>query len=157
MGMQLNVGDHASSEAGYVAIPPAWLGMARWARTRANTIARGNPAANAYFRTLPGGRTLTALLADSAIWINYSPTLADWGETNSVGGKEIAIGGTAFRVGRWSVLATMIHELAHSNGAPGGASPDAERATLACGLGRQSERTTGVDDPRTPYDPSIGG
>jgi hypothetical protein len=157
MALQLNVGDHVSSEAGYVAIPPTWREMVRWARTRANAVARGMPSANTYFRGLPGGRTLTALLADSSIWVNYSPSLGDWGETNAVGGKEIALGGVAFRTGRWSVLATMIHELAHSNGAPGGASQDAERAVLACGLGRLSERSTGVDDPRTPFNPGIGG
>ena len=157
MGLQINVGDHVSSESDYVAVPPAWREMVRWARTRANAIARGTPSANTYFRGLPGGRTLTALLADASIWINYGPSLGGWGQTDSVGGKEIALGGLAFRTGRWSVLATMIHELAHSNGAPGGASQDAERAVLACGLGSSSERRTGVDDPRTPFDPSIGG
>jgi hypothetical protein len=48
--------------------------------------------------------------------------------------------------------------MAHVNGASGnGGSQDAERAVLECGLGRRSELTTGVDDPWTPYDPTIGG
>jgi hypothetical protein len=74
-----------------------------------------------------------------------------------VGGKEIAVSETSFKIGRWTVLATLIHELAHSNGAPGGADKRAERAVYACGLGKKLERTTGVDDPQTPYDPNIGG
>jgi len=35
--------------------------------------------------------------------------------------------------------------------------PAAERAVLECGLGNRSELRTGVDDPRTPYNPTIGG
>ena len=118
---------------------------------------QNNPTADVYYRTLPGGRSLTQLLADNTIWINYHPTMVHYGETNAVGGKEIAISNSAYRIGRWTVLATMVHELAHSNGAPGGADQSAERALLACGLGKPSERTSGVDDPHTPYDPDIEG
>ena len=156
MPMQINVGDHVSSEASYTPVPSHLRGSLRWARTKANEIARKIPRANVYFRGLPGGRSLSALLADTAIWINYSVGLAAYGETNAVGGKEIAIGPLAFRIGRWTVLATLIHELAHSNGAPGGVDRAAEEAVLACGLGTGSERGAG-DDPFTPYDPNIGG
>jgi hypothetical protein len=157
MVMQLNLGDHTSSQAGYAAIPPGFRSDAQWARTRARTIARNMPSADAYFRSLPNGRSLTQLLADSSIWVNYSATIVGYGETNAVGGKEIAIGATAFRYGRWTVLATLIHELAHSNGAQGGASKAAEEALVACGLGRRGEQTSGVDDARTPFDPGISG
>lgn len=156
MPMQINVGDHVSSEASYIAVPPRLQAMSRWARTKANEIARNIPSANVYFRGLPNGRSLTALLADGTIWVNYAPGMPHFGETNAVGGKEIAIGPAAFRIGRWTVLATLIHELAHSNGAPGGVDPAAEGAVLACGLGKRSERG-GRDDPRTPFDPHIGG
>ena len=92
--------------------------------------------------------------------VNFHPTMPHFGETNQVGGKEIAISITSLRIGRWTVLGTLIHELAHSNGAPiddalGNPSPLAERALLACGLGKQSELTSGIDDPSTPYDPTI--
>lgn len=157
MTMQINVGDHTSPEAGYIAFPTSRRPMIRWARRRANWIARAKPAANVYFRGLPAGRTLTQLLADNTIWINYHATMDDYGETNAVGGKEIAISNSACRIGRWTVLATLIHELAHSNGAPGGADQRAERALVACGLGRRSEQTTGIDDADTPYDPNISG
>jgi hypothetical protein len=106
---------------------------------------------------LPGGRTLTALLADRTIWINYSSGIPGYGQTNRVGGKEIAIGPIAYLWGRWTVLGTLIHELAHSNGAPGGNSLAAEEALLHCGLGRLSEKQSGTDDHRTPYEPGIGG
>ena len=80
-----------------------------------------------------------------------------YGETEYVGGREIAISDVACRWGRWTMLATLIHELAHVNGAAGGSSRDAESALIHCGLGKRSEQTTGVDDPHTPYDPDISG
>ena len=63
----------------------------------------------------------------------------------------------AFAAGQQMVLATLIHELAHAGGAPILTGHAAERAVLACGLGKQSELKRGVDDPKTPYDPTIMG
>ena len=157
MTIQINVGDHVSTEAGYIAFPNQHRSSIRWARTKAREIAKKIPSANVYFRGLPGGRSLADLLADNTIWVNYHPTMPHFGETNQVGGKEIAISLTAAKVGRWTVLATLIHELAHSNGAPGGNDQQAERALLHCGLGKRSESTTGVDDPWTPFNPGISG
>lgn len=157
MGIQINIGDHTSSQAGYITVPSgSKLGMVRWARTKARWIAANIPTADVYYRTLPGGRSLTQLMADSSIWINYNATFTYYGETNFAGGSEIAIGNLAFRIGRWTVLATLVHELAHVNG-DDGSGQGAERAVLACGLGRRSELTSGVDDPYTPYDPTIRG
>lgn len=68
-----------------------------------------------------------------------------------------AIGPLAFRKGRWMVLATLIHELAHCNGAAGGNATVAEDALPHCGLGSMNELRTRVDDPQTPYDPGIEG
>ncbi|HQC71550.1 MAG TPA: hypothetical protein PLE42_02390 [Candidatus Competibacteraceae bacterium] len=157
MGMQINMGDHVSPQAGYAAIPNEYLGSMRWARTKARWIASNIQSANAFFRTLPDGRSLTDLLDDSSIWINYHATMPYYGETNRVSGKEIAISRMAFRIGRWTVLATLVHELAHADGAPGGADKQAERAVLACKLGKQSELDTGIDDPYTPFNPNISG
>lgn len=155
--VQINIGDHVSSEAGYVAFPVNRRINVNWARQHARWIAANVPSANVYFRSLPDGRSLTDLLADHRIWINYHPTMAYFGETNQVSGREIAISEMTFRRGKWQVLATLIHELAHAGGAPGGNDTRAERALVACGLGRASERDTGVDDPNTPFDPQIHG
>ena len=152
MGIQINIGDHTSSQAGYIAVPSgSKREMVRWARTKARWITANIPAADVYYRTLPRGRSLTQLLADRSIWINYNATFNYYGETNFAGGSEIAIGNLAFRIGRWTV-----HELAHVNG-DDGSGKGAERAVLACRLGKQSELTRGVDDPYTPYDPTISG
>jgi hypothetical protein len=154
MTMQLNIGDHISPQPGYTSIPRKYRASARWARTRAIRIAGNTPGANTYFSYL--GRTLTQLLNDNTIWVNYA-TFGEYGQTNFVGGKEIAIGIRAFRIGRWTVLATLIHELAHVNGAPGRPSTFAEDAVYHCGLGSHHEHFTGTDDPKTPYDPRIEG
>lgn len=155
MSIQLNIGDHISPVPNYVRFRSQHLEPMRWARSRARTIARGSPQADRYFVTLPNGRSLTSLLADKSIWVNFNPVITYFGEA-IIGGTELSIGRSAFAMGRWTVLATFIHELAHINGAPGGESKQAEEALLATGLGRQSEKG-GKDDPRTPYDPNIGG
>ena len=131
----------------------------RWARRKAIWIAQNIPSADVYFRGITAGaRSLTAILADRTVWVNFHPTLLDFGVTPGEGfATECAIGPSAFRIGRWTVLATLIHELAHCNGAPGGASTTAEDALPHCGLGRLSEFRTGIDEPHSPYVPGLSG
>jgi hypothetical protein len=156
--IQVNVGDHISPEPGYVAWPNHRRSLVFWARERAKWIARNKPAADPYFRRLPGGRSLTQLLGDRSLWINYDSTAVEFGSMDVVGGKEIAISERACAIGKWTVLATLIHELAHADGVDPAASPqDAENALIHCGLGYQRERDTGADDPDTPFDPDIIG
>jgi hypothetical protein len=157
MPIQMNAGDHVSPHPGWLTVPMRHRGMVNWARRRARLITTGIPSADIYFKTLPNGRRLRDLLNDSAIWINFDPTATEFGANSVANPNEISIGPRAFRIGRWTVLATLIHELAHVNGAPGGADPRAEEALVNCGLGRKIEHATGTDDPRTPYDPTISG
>lgn len=157
MSIQMNIGDHVSPHPGWVTVLPKHRPQVNWARSRAKVIARDMASANRYFSGLPNGRSLTSLLNDRSIWINYDPSATEFGANSVAHPNEIAIGPSAFRIGRWTVLATLIHELAHVDGAPGGASTQAEEALLHCGLGRWSEFRTGRDDPHTPYDPDISG
>ena len=113
------------------------------------------PSADNYFRTLPGRRSLSQILADRTVWINFAPNIDYYGET--MDDKELAVGPLAYRWGRWTVFGTLIHELAHANGAPGDASKAAEEALLHCGLGKLSELKSGRDDLGTPYVPGIEG
>jgi hypothetical protein len=156
VGIQINIGDHNSPVSGYVSVPSNKRSILQWVRTRAISVAQKHPPANTYFKSLPGGRTLMQILNDSSIWINYHATLTLFGEAQ-ISGKELAIGPNAFKRGKWVVLGTLIHELAHINGAPAGISTAAEDALYFCGLGTKEEYLDGVDDPRTPYDPSFGG
>lgn len=153
--IQINLGDHSSPVPGYGAFPTKWHQTIRWARQRAIWIAGNIGTADPYFRTLPRRLSLSQLLADRTIWINYA-TFNYYGETEFAGGKEMAISEYCYPWGRWTVLATLIHELAHVNGVPG-STDAAERAVLECGLGSRTEKSSGKDDPKTPYDPRIIG
>lgn len=171
--IQINIGDHAGNENGvpFTPFPVNRRNTVRWARRHAFKVARGNPKANRYFRSLSSGRSLTNLLNDRSIWINYNPTLAADGATFH--NNDLWIGPGPFRIGRWQVLATIIHELAHIGGAGGAATGlvcsahsaachAAELAVFECGMGKASERVPQagggfIDDPQTPYNPNITG
>ena len=82
---------------------------------------KGYRPCNAAFEELPGGKTFAAIWKDPNIWISYDPEykVGKFGATVR-GKKEITISKYAFRGGdHWTVAATLIHELAHVNGAPG--------------------------------------
>lgn len=161
MGLiQINTGQHTSPVGNFQAVPPYVLDMVTWGRTEALKIAKKRNAANVYFKSIAeGSRSLLELLSDSNMWINYHPTFNGYGITPGYGSgfaTEFAIATFAFRAGKRLVLATIIHELAHCNGAPGGDSRVAEQALIACGLGKKSE-IDGKDDPKTPFNPTVRG
>ncbi|MBA3313248.1 MAG: hypothetical protein M3552_09130 [Planctomycetota bacterium] len=156
---QINIGDHTSSVGHYKAFSKhsQHYSSLKWARNKLFAVAKHNPPSNTFFRSLPGGRSLTSLINDSSIWVNYAPTVAPLFGQTKMGAKEIGISDRPFVVGKWMVLATVIHELAHVNGAPAtGGNTLAEEAVYHCGLGSAAEYYTGVDDPSTPYDPALG-
>jgi hypothetical protein len=156
---QINIGDHSSPIGHYRAFSKAGssYSMLKWARKKVFAIAEHNPPANTFFRSLPGGRSLTSLIKDSGIWVNYAPTVAPLFGQTKMGTGEIGISDRPFSTGKWMVLATLIHELAHVNGAPNtGGNTLAEEAVYHCGLGSASEYFDGIDDPSTPYDPDLG-
>jgi hypothetical protein len=157
VSIQINIGDHVSPFAPFFApVPFKHQFATKWARNRAKLIAANVKTADKYFKSLPGKRTLTQLLADRRIWINYAPELYARGMRQE-GSNEIGIGELAYLRGKMIVLATLIHELAHIAGAPGGDSRAAEDALIHCGLGKQSEADRNIDDPGTPYDPDANG
>jgi hypothetical protein len=157
MGIQLNFGDHVPWFKDFKAIPLALRADAQWIRAQAKAIANTKPSANAYFRALPGHRTLSALLADGSIWVNYFDNPAAGGQTYTMRGfSEIAIDSRFWNSGRLAALGVLIHELAHVNGAPGDTS-QAEDSLVHCGLGSPFELHTGIDLPDTPYRPGATG
>jgi hypothetical protein len=86
------------------------------------------------FTALPSGRTFAQVWADPSIWISYDPDRSGrkYGVTDRVNGREISITQYALRMGMWTTAATLVHELAHTNGAPGGRSHAAEGTLRTC-------------------------
>ena len=80
-----------------------------------------------------------------------------YGFTHVGNSKDVWLGKYPFLIGWWTVTATIVHEFAHLNGAPGGASKLAEQAVYWCELGGHHEHPGGTDDPDTPYNPDISG
>lgn len=140
MGIQINVGDHVSPDPNYVRVPPDYVPMLRWARDRARLVAKKMPSADRYFVRLPGRRTLTNIPADRSIWINYHASLPDYGVTSGRFPGEIALGRFAFIEGRWMLLGTLLHELAHVNGASGQTERRTNAPSLRSGPTQRTER-----------------
>jgi hypothetical protein len=117
------------------------LAVLRAAVTIIDGRIRGHRPCNEAFSRLPGGHTFAAIWADRGLWINYDPSLAvgDFGASR-VGAKEVTITQFALRKGHWTVAATLVHELAHVNGAPGGRDHSAEHVLTRCLL-------AGLHDP----------
>jgi|SRR5450631_2798019 hypothetical protein len=96
---------------------------------------KGSKPCNAAFKALPSGRTFAQVWSDPSIWINYDPDRIGhrFGVTHSLGGTHnISITQYALSMGEWTTAATLIHELAHTNGAPGGRSHAAEATLSKC-------------------------
>jgi hypothetical protein len=91
---------------------------------------RGYRPCDDAFRALPGGRSFSEVFTDPTVWINFDPTrrLKDYGATR---GHEITITAYSLAMGRWTVAATLVHEMAHVNGAPGN-THDAEGTLRHC-------------------------
>ena len=73
------------------------------------------------FEALPGGKSFAEIWKDPDVWLHYDPEFkkGKYGARRR-GTKDITISAYAFRGGdHWTVAATLIHELAHVNGAPG--------------------------------------
>ncbi len=101
---------------------------------------RGSRTCNTAFQALPNGRTFDAVFDDDNIWISYCPSNSTYGFTDQVGGNEITIGELAFRWGYWTVIGTLVHEMAHTNGAD--ATTHAAEGTLtSCGLAKVHDPT----------------
>lgn len=99
---------------------------------------------NRYFTALPGvggpPRTFDDIWNDPLFYINFDPRpTVNFRAVSSLDPAhpmEITISPVAFRQSEWNVAATIVHEMAHLNGAPVAPSNAAERALPKCGLGK---------------------
>ncbi len=86
---------------------------------------------NDSFKALPGGKTFLQTWYSPSVWISYDPDQSGnkWGACYNK--KDITISAYALAMGHWSVAATLVHELAHVNGAHGH-NTQAEDTLLSC-------------------------
>jgi len=103
-----------------------------------DTRIRDNAGCNASFKALPGGRTFAQIWTDKSVWINFDPSKQD-GDYGATRGSDTTITAFSLMRGHWTVAATLIHELAHVNGAPGN-THQAEATLKSCLL-------PGLEDP----------
>ena len=90
---------------------------------------RGFRPCNKAFQKLPGGRTFDDVWNDASVWISRDPGNQQ-GRFGATLGNEVTITRFSLRMGRWTTAATLVHELAHVNGA--GAGHEAEGTLLSC-------------------------
>lgn len=93
---------------------------------------KGYALCNQAFSALPGHRSFAQIWNDANIWINFDP-VGTYGRYGATIGNDIAISAYALRMGHWTTAATLIHELAHVDGAPG-TNTQAEDTLLSCML-----------------------
>ncbi len=100
---------------------------------------KGMKPCNDCFQKLSGGRTFDNLLDDNTIFISHDPhnNQGDFGATI---GNDITITDFSIAMGRWTVAATLVHELAHVNGAPGN-DHQAEGTLPCCGFAALEDKT----------------
>jgi hypothetical protein len=99
---------------------------------------RGHNPCNEAFRALPGGRSFADVWDDANVWINFDPSRKG-GRYGATRGNDVTITAYSLAMGHWTVAATLVHELAHVNGAPG-TTHAAEGTLRSCLLG-------GLEDP----------
>ena len=88
---------------------------------------------NSAFRSLPGGRSFAQVWSDPAVWISYDPGGAA-GRFGATLGNEVTVSQYTCRMGHWTLVATIIHAMAHVDGADG-VSHDAEATLQKCLMG----------------------
>ncbi|PCI42211.1 MAG: hypothetical protein COB51_13330 [Moraxellaceae bacterium] len=111
---------------------------------------RNDAECNASFIKLSGKKRFRELFDDPNIWLNYDPdnTGRLWGWVIPAGHpKDVVLSQYTLNMGRWTVAATIVHELAHLNGAPGAGSHEAELRVKECRM----------KSALGPYEPGVTG
>jgi hypothetical protein len=98
---------------------------------------------NRYFKGLGANKSFRILWTDNSIFINFAPsnTVGFYGATHS-NNKDVSVSAWCLDTkNRWMIAATIVHELAHVAGAPGGTSHAAEKAVDKCYFNAQYDKT----------------
>ncbi len=90
------------------------------------------PCNNA-FKSLTGKKSFLQVWNDNSVWISYDPDNKGSRYGATLSKKHITITQYTLSMGKWTTAATLVHELAHVNGAPP-TNKDAENTLLSCML-----------------------
>ena len=135
--------------AGSTTIPDKYLPVVSRSLKLLQAKMRNAKSCNDDFSTLPGGKTFRELFDNAAIWVNYDPLNNGslWGWTMPTAfPNDVVLTQYPLRMGYWSTAATIVHELAHLNGADG-TTHAAEHTVKSCLMKSKGG----------PYDPNIIG
>ena len=80
-------------------------------------VIKNHAPCNECFKKLPKRRTFKEIWESDTIWLNYMGDSSGMGETR--GDFDIGITLTCLKKGKMQIVATIVHELAHIDGAPG--------------------------------------
>ncbi|EYF01090.1 hypothetical protein [Chondromyces apiculatus] len=128
-------------------MPPHLVGQVQRGIDLLMTRILGCESCEQEFRTLPRGLSFTQIV-NLGVYVNYHPANnTDWGWMDTGYPQDIVLTPLAIRMGRWAIAGTIVHEIAHLNGAPGGNDHAAEHTLSKCRLMSQNG----------PYDRNIVG
>ncbi len=94
---------------------------------------KGHKPCEAAFKALPGGKSFTDIWAMNNVWISFDPDRSGNKYGVTLNNQHVSVTSYALAMGEWMTAATIIHELAHVNGAPG-INTQAEDVLLQCML-----------------------
>lgn len=96
---------------------PAYLSTLKSAILLIDMKIRQYTPCNDAFKKLPGGKSFAQVWNDKSIWISFDPDISGnkWGVT--LNAKHVSLTAYALKMGKWTTAATLVHELAHVNGA----------------------------------------
>ena len=142
--------------SGFLTIDPAFNSGCLAALKRALDIVRKLPKkCDCAFRKIGSHRSLKQLVADPSITVHFDPapeTTDEGGHTLDGDTHNIWITPLACRLGRWTLAATLVHELTHITFVPGAGQddPNGPASTSAYGM----ERECGLSPLSVPSPPT---
>lgn len=101
-----------------------------------NSRIKGSKPCEHAFKALPGGKPFSVIWNNLDIWISRDPDNSGNKYGVTLSRRHISVTEYALKMGHWTTAATIIHELAHVDGA-GGHDTKAEDTLLKCMLKNQ--------------------
>jgi hypothetical protein len=110
---RMGIATGAAPNAGWQVVPRVHRGRVRAALALINDWVANNPRLSTYFRhNAPGGTnaTLQTVAARAQVWEMVNE--GNLGESYA-GGSDMAYDPYIFRIGRWQIASTLLHEMGH--------------------------------------------